>query len=133
MDGGEPRISNRIERAINIALQKARESNHHIFKHCSLIIDRSGIISIALNEGKKTSTMPNRAYGISDKQHAEMRAVRYAGVKAKGATLVSIRAGRRGLSISKPCDGCMEEIRKAGIKTIVYSDGLKICMEKVIK
>lgn len=129
MNDGEPStLSLKMERAVNIALSNTHKSTHHIFKHCTVIMNRSGIISLAVNHNHRTARMPNKLYGISDKPHAEMRALKYAGVKAKGSTLISIRAG---LLKSKPCDGCMEEIRKAGIKKIVYSDGKQMIMEKV--
>jgi tRNA(Arg) A34 adenosine deaminase TadA len=107
-----------MKKVIHHAIKAANKSS---FKHRmgAIILHKGKIISRGFNQGNKTH--PN---GPSDRYyslHAEIHAISLA--KNKGDTLIVVRVKKDGkLALSKPCSGCMEAIKAAGIKCIIYTD-----------
>jgi deoxycytidylate deaminase len=53
--------------------------------------------------------------------HAEHRSVLKARTSVEGCTIYIARAGKHNNYTSKPCPACMEYLRIAGIKTMVFT------------
>lgn len=65
--------------------------------------------------------MPDCYHPLAISRHAEQEAIRKAR-DPRNTTLVSIRVNNHGKQLmARPCDACMELIREAGIRTIIYS------------
>jgi pyrimidine deaminase RibD-like protein len=84
---------------------KAGSSKHPKQKMASLIVKGGAILAFGING-------PNRH------RHAEALAIKRAG-DVTGAT---IYIARRGGGISKPCNDCMSEIIRSGIKYVVHAN-----------
>lgn len=108
---------------VNIALKLAQGGVHSKYRHGAIVIQGGSIVSRAHNLGRNTHWgVPNRG------RHAEERALQ-PNKDYTGATLCVVRHDG---NMSAPCSSCMDKIRKAGIRKIVYSywDG-SIKTEKV--
>lgn len=114
---------NLLDKATQIAIT----SDDDQFKIGCVVVDKnSKILSIAANSNTKTHPYQarlahkhNQPYKIY--LHAEIRAL----LKCRGSphTLYVVRVSRSGnTTISKPCPICMEAIKIAGVKNIVYTD-----------
>lgn len=90
-------------------LRKEAMKSQHQWAFHGVIIKKGGAI---LNSGHNYSTI-----------HAEISAIKTMDpARLNGSTLWSVRVSRTGaLANARPCEECMEAIRKAKIKTVVYS------------
>lgn len=80
------------------------------YQHASLIFKGDSILGVGIND---------------DKYHAEDNAIHdYLCLdrELRGASIISIRVSRGKLGMALPCTNCMDEIRKAKIRWIFYSD-----------
>lgn len=93
-----------MRRWYDLALRLCRESQHS--KRMAAVVVRGGnVLSCGVNRKERY-------------QHAEIRALRKKGDFA-GATIFIARDGNR---MSRPCDMCLDIIRKAKIRQIVYAN-----------
>jgi len=91
-------------------------------KHGAVIVKGGRVIATAVN------TERNRPEQVSEEHikthcsvHAEVNALRRA-KKVKGATIYVARSNRSGDPImSRPCDRCYKQIKRSGIKKVVYT------------
>lgn len=106
------------ENILKTAIKQAKKNTQSKFKHGCVIYDHRGIISIGFNRRHPSS----KCYNGCRTLHAEVDAIKRARVRLKGATMIVIRTSKTKLSNSKPCEKCMEVIKKSKIKIIYYSD-----------
>ncbi len=94
------------------------------YKIGAVIIGKGGkVLSISHNIFKShTSHKDWPSWTVSI--HAEASCIMRANCDIRGTTIYVSRLGGNGISC--PCPHCMECIRIAGIKTIVYSDGCSL-------
>lgn len=96
-------------------------------RHGSVIVKNGSVLSLATN--RNCSNPVSKSF---KKQtiHAEQRAIACSRSDLTGSTLYSARYHRNG--ISTPCIMCMELIKLAGIRSVVYCNGiqslLKFCI-----
>lgn len=104
-------------------------------KHFSFICSGNKILSIGLNNSK---THPiNLKFDYRNRQrdriselvgtHSEINAVLKIGEKnCIGKTIINTRINRNNqIDLSKPCNGCMDMIKKLGFKKVIYSNKKK--------
>ena len=111
-------------------LQKLRRnSTHPVHKVSAVIAKKNHIISIGFNKYKTHTKSLHPWHYI----HAELDAIldnKFADLK--GSTIYIYRETRDGIpALSKPCESCMEAIRLAGIKKVVYTNEGSFIEEKV--
>jgi len=90
-------------------------------KHGAIVVKNGSVLSFATN---RNCSNPISKSFKKQTIHAEQRAIACSRSNLVGATLYSARYHRNG--ISTPCVMCMELIRLAGIRSIVYYDGIKL-------
>ena len=100
-------------------------------KHCAIIIKGKSIVSIGINSKRTHPEMFSR-----DKDriflHAEVDAIMSSQYKnIKGSTMYVSRHSIAGKHISKPCDICMDVIKKSGIKKILYTTDTGYEVERI--
>ena len=103
----------------------ARESDAPNFKMGAVIASGKKLLGLGHNNVTKTHPASNTPYSHI---HAELAAMLNARTDLTGTTLYVFRGGKEERPLmSKPCKHCQALIRKAGIKTVVYSikDGFK--------
>ena len=98
-------------RWIRDALRVAQKSTHVMFRMGAVIVRGGAVVSRAANQPRPWREN-NRG------KHAEERALRPHN-DYRGATLYVARIGG---SMSRPCEGCWEQIRKRGIAKVVWVD-----------
>ncbi len=95
-------------RRFESALRRIAESSiHHRYRHAAMVIKAKKVWAIACNDSKK---------------HAEQKALKVAGSRARGATLYTLMVRRDG-SLGKgiPCGECFAYAKRQGIhKIVVY-------------
>lgn len=101
-------------------LKKLRSlSDHPLHKMSCVIANKNQIISIGFNK-YKTHTASRHQYKMI---HAELAAIldnKFADLK--GTTAYIYRENRHGeQALAKPCPSCMETLKLAGVKKIVYT------------
>ena len=105
-------------------------------RHISFLLNGKKIESIGFNSQIKTHTLCHKHNYWKDHIHSEVHAV----IKCKrihlidGFSLWNIRIDRHGnIRISKPCDRCMEFIKKIGIKKVYYTknNGEFACLKNI--
>lgn len=89
----------------------------HQFKLGCVIYDKK-ILAYSHNEGSKSH--PNLG-GKVDKLHAEMRALKHIETPTKNASMVIVRGSYNKPLMAKPCKLCLDLIKDAGIKKVIYS------------
>jgi len=88
-------------------------------KHGAIIVLGGAIQSCGINKRTNDPEFHPNLPWLSE--HAEAAAIRKAR-RTVGATIYIARVNKRGnLRMSRPCSGCMDALRKAGIKKIVYT------------
>lgn len=100
-----------MTRWYNLALRLTADSPHAKHKMAAVLVRGGVVLSLYTNGGRQG-------------QHAEVRVARHP--QARGATVYIARQGGR---MSKPCAGCMEAMRNAGVARVVYAnwDGCLEC------
>lgn len=94
---------------INRAIKEAIKSDHHQFRHATLLFKGSRLIATGYNYGKK---------------HAEIMALNKVKHKggAAGAIAFNIRLTKLGtLAMSRPCIDCANALDAAGVSKTIYT------------
>ena len=127
-------ISNADLKHLKLAELMASYSDYDRIHIGACIIKKRQVISTGYNQNKthpiqEKYNNKSLTYKKSKaKLHAEMDALIRAGKNSKGATLYIFRRGNDNIyRMSKPCNACMNYIKKCGIKRIVYTieNGIK--------
>jgi deoxycytidylate deaminase len=113
--------SNKLIESIDILKKKARNSDLQ-FKHSACLLKGNKICAIGVNKCLKHIVIDN----IKTKTtiHAEIDAILNSNSKnMKGMDIVIIRLGQSNkLQNSRPCNSCIEKMRKKGIRKAYYSN-----------
>lgn len=118
-EDGPPPLSKRTTRLFRMAKLMARQSTATNFKMGAVIARGKKILGVGFNDPYKTHPQSNTRYQFI---HAELSAILNARTDLNGACIYIYRSGQHERPmLSKPCDCCMELLRRAGIKTIFYS------------
>ena len=106
--------------AIKAGIRISQKAQHHRSFHGVSIVRGGVLLGFGFNH---------------DEIHAEVAAIRLyrCNDNLKGSTLISTRVTKTDrLANARPCVDCMQAIRFAGIKRIIYSDNLGVMQtEKV--
>ena len=121
-----------LDKIIEISYALAgKHSSKQRCRHFSFIFDRNRLVSIGMNS-RKTHPM-NLKFNYINKQknsirdfvgtHSELNAVVKLGdYDCRGLTIVNTRINRKNeIDFSRPCNGCMDMIKKLGFKRMVYT------------
>lgn len=89
-------------------IRLAKHSQHHQFKHVSILIKGHVILNWGVNNSNR---------------HSEIAAIKgYEPEQLHNSMLVNFRMTKTGkLANSKPCDDCMEVLLDSGVRIIWYS------------
>lgn len=99
---------------IDLALKEARKEDNRTFLLGAIAIRGDGVLVRSRNG------FPPRP---EQKAHCEIKILRKAGKKAEIVVIVRWSKLRQELAIAKPCDNCMNALRKAGVRKVIYSIG----------
>lgn len=92
---------------LNRLVKTARASKRN-FRHATLVIRGGAVIASACNTLDR---------------HAEKRAIMKLWPNyARGSTIINLRLTRTGFGLARPCDECMELLRKEGVAKVIYSN-----------
>jgi deoxycytidylate deaminase len=94
-------------------------STHQQQHHAAAVVRGSRMLAANVNEGIKTHPSAGTYRSEVDKMHAEAAVLSCLPNIPPRATMIVVRAGG---SYSRPCKECMDRIRRAGIRTIIYSE-----------
>lgn len=101
------------DRWYRTALKLTEDSKHSRYKMAAVIVKNGSVLSRATNG-------PSKPLGkYSGGRHAEASALMPHHGDFRTADIVIARQGSK---MSKPCSECMERIRAAGIRKIIYAD-----------
>lgn len=104
-----------LERANQLALQSP--ARNYMFG--AIVVKSGRIVSTGTNNPQKTHP---RA-GYPRRIHAEIQ-VLLGTDDLKGATMYLVRVTNGGKeALSKPCQNCLREIKKSGLKSVIFSLG----------
>ena len=88
-------------------------------------------IAIASNASYKTSPLTN-AYNPQRRMHAELRCLKKASQeKLEGSTIYVWRMKKYSFGNSRPCSMCIQYLRAAGVKRMVYSTDAGFAEEEI--
>lgn len=92
-------------------------------KHGAVIVKNGRVLSLGVNKQKNVDI--NTPFAVNAPEyftvHAEADAIARCAT-TKGATIYIARINKTGEErFSRPCDNCAEAIRKAGIRTVIYT------------
>ncbi len=113
------------EGIIKKAIKEAKKSDMPIFKIGAVIFKGNRIISYGHNKKGICGKIHPKYRSKYDSAHAEQQAIINCKnwEKLKGTSILILRVTRSGfLSMSYPCENCMETIKYVGIKEIYYSN-----------
>lgn len=87
-----------------------------------MIVKGGSIISTGINKFRNNpENIPEDLIKTSCSVHAEVDAIRKVN-NVKGATIYVARVNKAGYGVlSRPCDNCFTEIKKAGIRKVVHT------------
>jgi tRNA(Arg) A34 adenosine deaminase TadA len=89
-------------------------------RHGAVLIKRGKLVSASTNIPIREPRINDTGRGCSI--HAEAAAIRKAGNKAHGATLIVVRVNKSGKMLpSKPCKSCQGLISRSGIRKVYHS------------
>jgi tRNA(Arg) A34 adenosine deaminase TadA len=108
-------LSKKDKKMIDRAFEISQEATHKFRIGC-VIYDKKPL-TMAANCGIKTH--PNLP-GLVDKLHAEMKALKVYN-NVNGADIVVVRGSKTNPRLAKPCKYCLERIKNAGIRRVIYS------------
>ena len=110
---------------IKQCFKEIEKSSHPRYRIGSVIFKGSRIISSGYNQFR-SSRIPLQYKKFEDTLHAEQSALSNAKIsweKLKNCSILVMRTNASGnLSLSYPCNFCMESIVYSGIKWLYYSD-----------
>ena len=90
-------------------------------KHGAIIFKGSRVLGVGVNRFKNHPAIVSSP-SLESSVHAEIAAIKALGSETKGATIVIARVNNKGEQMmSHPCDSCMKEIQKVGIKRVLYT------------
>ena len=98
-----------MQRWLRLAYKKAKTSNHPHHKVGAVVVRSGAVISAASNFYRQGHCAERRALRPGCAERGDY----------SGGVLYCVRANKR---ISKPCEDCMEAIRRAGIVEVVFVD-----------
>jgi len=114
-------ISTKDRSAIARAISAAKSSEHHKYRVGAAVLVSGRIVSAS----NRFRNAPHEAPPTEQSVHAEVRAVLRAYSRGRGGIIYVARLGARGrLLPSHPCARCMPVLMEAGIKRVVWFDGL---------
>lgn len=92
-------------------------------KHGAVIVKNGRVLALGINKQKNADI--NTPYAVNVPEyftvHAEADAINRC-ANTEGATIYIARINKNGEErFSRPCDNCAETIRKAGIRTVIYT------------
>lgn len=112
-------ISHRQLRLLQIAKKTAIDSFATQFKFGVVLANKSNILSSGTNNPGKTHP---KSLTTGQLHHAEFSAIINARTNLSGADMYIWRSGKgQKPLLARPCNCCMNLIRKTGIKRIFYS------------
>ena len=93
-------------------------------QHFSFILNKSKILSIGINDYKKTHPKTKEFnYHPNAKVHSEMAASLRLGLDCAGLTIVNIRIDKQNkITNSCPCSGCQDLIKSLKFRCVYYSN-----------
>lgn len=104
---------NRALKAASVSTMKSR--------HGAVIASGRRVLAVGVNSFRSNPehvSDPKRQASF----HAEVAVLRSLGYSVDGATLYAARINKAGeAAMSYPCSNCREEIRRSGIKQVVFS------------
>lgn len=120
------RIGNSLSRKqksfLNLAVKTAAASEL-AQKHGAVVVKGGSVLSLGFNK-QKNADIVNPSEAVSPEYftvHAEIDALNRAG-NTEGATIYIARVNNNGEErYSRPCNSCAEAIRKAKIRTVIYT------------
>lgn len=106
---------------LNIAYKHTFESKHDI-PLAAIITNGSRVVSCGINQ-RRSHPQQREMFNPLRYIHAEIAAIIGSSVDQRhGGTLYVVRRSKVGnLALAKPCETCMEAIRDARIKRVVFS------------
>ncbi len=106
-----------------IQLLKNIASNSPVkYKHSAALLQGNKVITVGNN---KHLDIKYNNEGIKISIHAEIDCMSNC-KNVKGLDLIVIRVNKKGeLRNSKPCQECLEKLRKKGIRNVIYSNDLE--------
>lgn len=109
------------------AIKSAEQSTHRVRVGASVVVAGRG--SSAPNKFRNSARINWQESTV----HAEEAAISRAYRGGSGGTIYIARIGKAGdLRASHPCERCMPQIIKAGIKRVVYYDGNSWISYKIV-
>lgn len=116
------KLSNKQKSLLNLATKVAATSEL-AQRHGAVIVKNGRVLALGVNKQKNADI--NTPYAVNAPEyftvHAEADAINRAR-NIKGATIYIARVNKNGEErFSRPCDSCAEAIRKAGIRTVIYT------------
>lgn len=114
--------SNILDRLVAKSLKLA---NTNKFRHFSYLLLGKKIVSVGLNNMKKTHPLGAR-YSQFPYIHSEINSIVRSDIKVaelQNCTMVNIRLGKRGsLLLSRPCNSCARILADFQIGEVLYSN-----------
>ena len=134
-------MTKREKRYFDLAKAVAMSSEHNKVHIGAVIINKKQIISTAANSLKshplqKVLNLHRFSKSVimqmKNTLHAEINAILRAKTNLYGAEIFVYREDKNGrISLCRPCNACMAEIKKVGIKTIYYTTYDGFCKEEI--
>ena len=115
-------LSRKQKSLLNLAVKVAATSDL-AQRHGAVIVKNGRVLALGVNKQKNADINAPHALNAPEyfTVHAEADAINRAR-NIKGATIYIARVNKRGEErLSRPCDSCAETIRKAGIRTVIYT------------
>jgi tRNA(Arg) A34 adenosine deaminase TadA len=116
-------ISNRIRRYLDLAKQKAWESDFH-HKHGAVLVKGGSVLNTSFNNARYSSFAHRfRDHAHNATRHAEIMCVLgLSREMTEGTTLYVVRINNKGhFMLSKPCEMCSDLLVFCGVKKVIYS------------
>ena len=107
----------RLENAKKIA--STSDCRH---RHGAVTIRGGRVVAVGVNSYRNDMSQFNIVPDLGRSIHAEEACLRVVKGEASGAVLYVARVNRKGEEMmSKPCSSCMEKLKQAGVKRVVYT------------
>ena len=116
------KLSNKQKSLLNLAVKVSLTSD--LFqRHGAVIVKNGRVLALGVNKQKNADINTPDAVDAPEyfTVHAEADAINRC-ANTEGATIYIARINKNGEErFSRPCDNCAETIRKAGIRTVIYT------------